>query len=43
MTRSFGDRVAAMVGVIDEPEILTYDIRPDDRCEPPLHQGLRSA
>lgn len=26
MTRSFGDYVASTVGVIDEPEIVTYEI-----------------
>lgn len=31
MTRSFGDLVAASVGVIDEPQIITATLRPEDR------------
>lgn len=31
MTRSFGDRVAATVGVISEPEITYYDFHNDDK------------
>ena len=31
MTRSFGDRVAATVGVISEPEIKEWDYDKDDK------------
>lgn len=31
MTRSFGDSIAATVGVIDVPEVLTYTLKPEDR------------
>ena len=31
MTRSFGDGVAAAVGVFDVPEVVAYGLRPDDR------------
>ena len=31
MTRSFGDAVAASVGVIDAPEVVTYDVTTRDR------------
>ena len=31
MTRSFGDRVAASVGVISEPEIKEFDFTEDDK------------
>ena len=31
MTRSFGDRVAATVGVISEPEIKEWDLQNDDK------------
>jgi hypothetical protein len=31
MTRSFGDGVAATVGVIDTPEVVTYGLKPEDR------------
>jgi serine/threonine protein phosphatase PrpC len=31
MTRSFGDRMAATVGVISEPEIKEYDLSEDDK------------
>jgi serine/threonine protein phosphatase PrpC len=31
MSRSLGDLVAASVGVIYEPEILEYDITPEDK------------
>lgn len=31
MSRSFGDRVAASVGVIAEPEIMEYKFHPDDK------------
>ena len=31
MTRSFGDAVAATVGVIDEPEVVAHSITKDDR------------
>jgi len=31
MTRSFGDRVAATVGVISEPEIKEYDFQDGDK------------
>ena len=31
MTRSFGDRVAATVGVISEPEIIEYDFKGDEK------------
>ena len=31
MTRSFGDEVAARVGVIAEPEILELDLCKDDK------------
>lgn len=31
MSRSFGDRVAASVGVIAEPEILEFDLTPEDK------------
>ena len=31
MTRSFGDRVAATVGTISEPEIMEFDLNDDDK------------
>ena len=31
MTRSFGDRVAATVGVISEPEIIEYEFKGDEK------------
>jgi serine/threonine protein phosphatase PrpC len=31
MSRSFGDRVAASVGVIAEPEIFEYKFQEDDK------------
>jgi hypothetical protein len=31
MTRSFGDAVAATVGVIDSPDVVTYPLKPEDR------------
>lgn len=31
MSRSFGDKVASSVGVISEPEILEFDLTPDDK------------
>lgn len=31
MTRSFGDLVAASVGVIDEPQVITSNLRPEDK------------
>ena len=31
MSRSFGDKVASSVGVICEPEILEFDLTPDDK------------
>ena len=31
MTRSFGDRVASMVGVISEPEIKEFDFDENDK------------
>lgn len=31
MSRSFGDRVAASVGVIAEPEIFEYKLQEDDK------------
>lgn len=31
MTRSFGDAVAATVGVIDSPEVVVHPLRPEDR------------
>jgi len=31
MTRSFGDAVAATVGVLDTPEVLTYPLTREDR------------
>jgi hypothetical protein len=31
MTRSFGDLVAASVGVIDEPQVITTALRPEDK------------
>jgi serine/threonine protein phosphatase PrpC len=31
MSRSFGDRVAASVGVIAEPEIMEYKFQEDDK------------
>ena len=31
MTRSFGDRVAATVGVMSEPEIIEYDFKEEDK------------
>ena len=31
MTRSFGDQVAAMVGVMSEPEIFEYELKEEDK------------
>lgn len=31
MSRSFGDKVASSVGVVSEPEILEFDLTPDDK------------
>jgi len=31
MTRSFGDKIAASVGVICEPEILEFNLSSDDK------------
>jgi serine/threonine protein phosphatase PrpC len=31
MSRSIGDRVASSVGVISEPEVLEFDLTPDDK------------
>ena len=31
MARSFGDLVAASVGVSPEPEVLSFDLQPDDK------------
>jgi hypothetical protein len=31
MTRSFGDSVAASVGVSDTPEVVTHVLKPEDR------------
>lgn len=30
MTRSFGDKVGIQAGVISEPEILQFDLAPED-------------
>ena len=32
MTRSFGDSIAASVGVLDTPDVITYNLKPEDRC-----------
>ncbi len=34
MTRSFGDCVAASVGVIDVPEVVACSLKPEDRWVP---------
>ena len=31
MSRSLGDLVAASVGVSPEPEVLSFDLQPDDK------------
>ena len=30
MSRSFGDKIGASVGIISEPEIIEYNINQDD-------------
>ncbi|KAG1667055.1 hypothetical protein FOA52_000418 [Chlamydomonas sp. UWO 241] len=40
MTRCFGDTIAARVGVTDEPEILDYELHPDDRYLLLLSDGV---
>jgi hypothetical protein len=42
MTRSFGDAIAASVGVIDTPEVVTYALQPEDRCRQHWNKGKGS-
>ncbi|KAI8474496.1 MAG: phosphatase 2C-like domain-containing protein [Monoraphidium minutum] len=40
MTRSFGDAVAASVGVIDSPEVVSYALGPQDRYVVLMSDGI---
>lgn len=40
MTRSFGDNVGASVGVIDKPEVVSYEIDPADRYLLVMSDGI---
>ena len=40
MTRSFGDQLAATVGVVCEPEVKEYFIKEDDKCVVIASDGL---
>ena len=46
MTRSFGDKVAATVGIIAEPEIVERELHPQDRylvlCSDGIHEFLEN-
>ena len=40
MTRSFGDQLAATVGVVCEPEVKEYFIKEEDKCVVIASDGL---
>ena len=46
MTRSFGDKVAATVGIIADPEIVERELHPQDRylilCSDGIHEFLEN-